>query len=228
MKKTKNLMIEGADWYQDRYEAVKIERNRYLLLLVISLIALMISLLANFMLFPLKTAVPYVVQIDKTTGITTVLEPVNTRSLKQQEAITTYFLFKYLNARMSYDYVFRKDSANTVRALSAVPVYRQYVQEIDSTNQNSPSRQYKNNATISVHIESFSFPYPDIAQLHFYTEVHPMNGMVDTKSTRQYWLASIKFTYQDISLSLNDREYINPLGFLVTSFQLTQETPGGR
>lgn len=228
MKKNVNLINDGADWYQDRYEAVKVERNRYLLLLIVCFVALMISLLGNLLLFPLKTAVPYVIQTDKTTGITTVLKPTNTESLRQQEAVTTYFLFKYLLARMNYDYGLRKSNANVVRALSSAAAYRQYTQQIDATNPDSPIRQYKNNATIRTYIESYSFPYPDIAQVHFHTELQSDSGVTGNKPTRQYWLASIKFTYANTPLSLADREDVNPLGFFVTSFQLSQETPDGR
>lgn len=224
----KHLIQQGADWYQDRYEAILVERKRYFLLLVICFIALVISLVANLLLSPLKTAVPYVIQIDKSTGITTILQPASAKSLQQQEAVTTYFLFKYLNARMSYDYALRLSNANTVRALSSATAYRQYAQHMDTANPESPIHQYKNNSTISVHIESYSFPYPDIAEIHFYTRIYNSGESSESKTNRQYWLASIKYTYANVSLSLRDRENINPLGFFVTNFQLSQETPGGR
>lgn len=228
-KSTETFIAEGKQWFQDRYETIKVERNRYFFLLLITLAALIISIIANLSLSPLKTAVPYVIEVDKSTGITSVLKPVNTSTMREDEAVTVYFLYKYINARMTYDWDLRQNNADIVRALSAAQSYQLYAQQMDINNPDSPIKKYSDHQKVVVHITSHAFPYPNIAEIHFYTDViDPILAPgSNTASNRQYWVATIKYTYANNAISLADRENINPLGFFVTSFQLNSEIPGG-
>ena len=210
----------SKSWYADRFDAVRVERNRYLLLLCICLVALILSVIANLLLSPLKTAVPYVIEINKTDGMTTVLKPLDVKSIEQNQAVTLYFLYKYVNARMNYNYGLRQTQAEIVRLLSTKAVFQDYAKQMDVSNPQSPIRLYKNNNTISTRIVSHSFPYPNIAQIHFYTELSNNNS-----SQRRYWQATIKFTYAETALPFEQRININPVGFFVTDFQINQETP---
>lgn len=224
-KKTQ-LEKEGSSWYADRYESIRVERNRYFVLAVVCLIGLVLSIIANLLLLPLKTAVPYLIEINKQSGFTTVLKPVDLNSIKQNEAITVYFLYKYMNARMSYSYALREVNASVVRALSSAQTYQQYANQMDTRNPESPIRRYQNNSSIQMQITGYSFPYPDIAQIHFYTEIHQASTeSAAAKPQRQYWQATIKFAYANAPLPMSERVNFNPLGFFVTSFQLNQETP---
>lgn len=213
----------GAEWYIDRYESVKVARNRYFFLLLVCLVALICSALASLMLFPLKTAVPYVIQIDKTNGATTILKPAGKKIIIEDQAVTVYFLYQYLNARMNYDYALRQVNANLVRALSSNDVYQQYVRAIDANNPQSPIKKYRDTAKITTKIISHAFPYPNIAQVRFYTELST-NSTVSSV-VKQSYLATIRYTYANIALPVSDRENLNPLGFFVTNFQLNEEAP---
>lgn len=222
----KPIEKEGSNWYTDRYESIRVERNRYFILMVICLVALILSVIANLLLSPLKTAVPYLIEVNKESGFTTVLKPADVNAIKQNEAITVYFLYKYMNARMSYDYALREINASVVRALSSAQTYGQYVSEMDTSNPDSPIRKYQNNLNIKLEILGYSFPYPDIAQIHFYTEPHRTNEPSSgAKADRKYWQATIKFAYSNSPLPATDRINFNPLGFFVTSFQLNEEIP---
>lgn len=222
-----NLAAEGNNWYYDCYEAVKVERNRYFLLLIICVAALIVSLLAIIMITPLKTSVPFLIEIDKTTGITTVLRPIETSSLREQTSVTTYFLFKYLNARMSYDWSLRQVNADIVRALSSANSYQIYATQMDVNNPQSPIKLYGDNEFITVHVTSNSMPFPNIAEIHFYTESIDKIATFSGAAKRKYWVATIKYAYSNTKLPLADRENINPLGFFVTDFQLNQDIPEG-
>ena len=215
----------GADWYQDRYETVRVERNRYFSLLMVCLVALLVSIGANVMLTPLKTTVPYLVEINKTDGATTILKPLDFKSLNEKQNVTLYFLYKYIYARMNYNYGLRQLQADTVRGLSNAPVYAGFAREINVNNPKSPTRIYQNNTIITTKINSYSFPYPNIAQIHFYTEESAVNG--NQTPVRKYWLATIKFTYSQAAIPAVDKVNINPVGFFVTDFQLNSETPAG-
>jgi type IV secretory pathway component VirB8 len=126
---------------------------------------------------------------------------------------------------MSYDYALRQINANVVRALSSAQAYQQYAAQMDTSNPNSPIRRYKNQSKIEIKITGYSFPYPDIATIHFYTELQPINASPTTKPTKQYWQATIKFTYSNSPLPSTERINFNPLGFFITNFQLNQEIP---
>lgn len=223
-----HLVQKGRDWYLDRYESIQVERNRYFVLLLICLVLLLVSLLANVILIPLKTLVPYVIEVDKTTGITTVVKSADSKSLSSDQAVTIYFLLKYLNARMNYQYDLRQQNADIVRALSTSQTYQDYVQSLDTSNPKSPIRLYRDTHVIDVRVVSYTFPYPNIAEIHFYTETKSVLAGDNTPPIRQYWLATLKYTYEStVPLSESARAQMNPLGFFITNFQLSQETPGG-
>jgi type IV secretion system protein VirB8 len=215
----------GADWYADRYDAVRVERNRYFIGLVVCFGALLVSITANLLLFPLKTAVPYVIEVNKVEGTTTVVKPMDIKAIEQNQAVTLYFLYQYVYARMNYNYGLRNQQAETIRLLSASPVFKDYANQMDTSNPQSPIRLYKNNTIIHTKILSYSFPYPNIAQVHFYTELSNANGDNSTPATRRYWQATIKFTYAKNALPIEQRINVNPVGFFVTDFQLNQEVP---
>lgn len=221
-KQEKSFEKNGADWYADRYNAVRVERNRYFVLLLVCFVALLASVIANLLLSPLKTAVPYVIEVNKTDGLTSVLKPMEVKAIEQNQALTLYFLYKYLNARMNYDYGLRQVQVETVRLLSAVPVFKAYAAQMDVANPQSPIRLYQSNSVVNTKIIGYSFPYDHIAQIHFYTEVINNNGV---PSLRRYWQATIKFTYANTSLPIEQRININPVGFFVTDFQVNQEIP---
>lgn len=222
LKKQTSFEKNGSDWYSDRYESLRVERNRYFLLLLLCLSALIASVIANLLLSPLKTAVPYVIEVNKVDGATTVLRPADTRSVQENEAVTLYFLYKYLAARVSYHYGLRQINAETVRALSTAQTYQQYVQQIDTSNPQSPVRLYRDQATIAMKVIGYSFPYPNIAQIHFYTDLQ--NNAAGGKSPiRRYWQATIKFSYAAAPLPMSERVNINPLGFFVTDFQVNEQ-----
>lgn len=216
----------GADWYADRYNALRVERNRYFTLLIICFIALVVSITAILMLTPLKTAVPYVIEVNKNDGMTSIVKPITSNEMKKNKTLTLYFLYKYLYARMNYDYGLRQIQAETVRLLSAASVFQAYAKEIDVANPLSPIRLYQNHSTVNTQIISYSFPYPDIAQIHFYTE-NIINDNNNTPSSRRYWQATIKFTFADTSLPIEQRINTNPVGFFVTDFQLNSEIATG-
>lgn len=219
---------KGADWYSDRYESIRVERNRYFILLIVALMALIGSIIANVLLMPLKTSVPYLVELNKMEDVATVVKPMDIEKIKNDPSVTLYFLYKYLNARMSYNFGLRQVQADTVRALSTSAVYQNYVNLVDVSNPQSPIRLYQNSSTIKTKITGYSFPYPNIAQVHFYTELSGNTASSANQApSRQYWLATIKFTYSPAALSTGDRLEVNPVGFFVTDFQLTQETPNG-
>ncbi len=226
-KVEKTFAEEGNDWYVDRYEAIKVERNRYFALLIIALVALIVSLLIHIAVLPLKTAVPYVIEVDNTTGITTVLKGGDTNAIRGQQAVTDYFLLKYLNSRMSYDWGLRQVNADIVRAMSTTQAYRIYANQIDVSNPQSPIKLYDNSKIMTVHVTSHTMPYSNIAEIHFYTELSDKIAIGNITPMKQYWVATIKFTYANNSLTSTDRENINPLGFFVTDFQLNQDVPGG-
>lgn len=226
-KSDKSFVDEGKDWYHDRYESLKIERNRYFLLSIIAIAALIISLLIHLALLPLKTVVPYVIEIDKTTGITTVLKKGENSSLTAQESVIDYFLLRYLNARMSYDWRLREENFDIVRAMSTIGVFRLYANQLDVNNPQSPIKLYANRKIITVHVTSHTMPYPHIAEIHFYTEIADKVAIGNAAPARQYWVATIKFEFAKNKLKRFDRENINPLGFFVTSFQLNKDVMGG-
>src|ERR687892_2444097 len=92
-----------AQWHQDLYGSAVVSRNRWFVLGVVALIVATLEAGALMALAPLKAVEPYVIQVDNDTGMTTVLEPLKEKSLSENEAVTKFFIVKYVVARETYD-----------------------------------------------------------------------------------------------------------------------------
>src|SRR3989338_5517759 len=96
----------ASEWYHDLYRSAVINRNRWFLIGVVSLILAGIEGIALISLTPLKSVEPYILQVDNQSGITNVLKPLregSENSLTEEEAITKSFIVKYVIARETFD-----------------------------------------------------------------------------------------------------------------------------
>ena len=209
-----------AEWYHDLYQSIRVSRNRWFLVGVISISLSALQVIALIFLTPLKTVEPYVLQVDNKSGMTQVLTPLrNQESLTEEEALTKSFIVKYVIARETYDSQDLNRNYDLVRLMSASEEGRRFEESIASGNPSSPIERFKTTTTRSVKISSVSFldKKKKTAQVRFITTEASRNEFQEN-----YWVCILTFRYINAPMDENDR-LNNPLGFQVVSYRVDQE-----
>jgi type IV secretion system protein VirB8 len=219
-KETDDSVVAKKNWYADRYQTVVVQRNFLLLLTMISLAGIIVSAIAVIKVTSSKTIEPFVIEIEEKTGITNVIRPLLKEKFSHEEALTRYFIMKYINARETYDpSSFEYNYSTVARILSSSEVYSQFRRSISADNPESPLRLgLKGERTIKV--ISITPLVVAAGQTGFTAQVRFV--ATSTASTPKNLVATINYLYQDLELNRDERD-INPLGFQVTGYRIDEE-----
>ncbi len=223
MPKTPDTKQKVKNWYADRYESVVVQRNILTLIALLSLVGTAAAGLAVAALSGSKTVEPYVIEVEKRTGIVTTVTRKSVEEYQASEIVLRYFLNLYLKAREGYDVTdFQYNYNKVVRLMSSQQVFAQFRYQMQPDNPESPlnlPRGYKK----MVRIKSISFldTYKRKAQVRLAVDELNENGQA-LANHRQNKIATIDFNFVDLKLSDEER-MVNPLGFQVQSYRTDKD-----
>lgn len=216
--KAKQNNKDTKNWYSDRYQAVRVQRD---LLALISLGAVLFSFVAIAMMYlsiPLVTVDPFVIQVDKKTGITQAVDPATIGEVTAQEAVNQYFVVNYIRARES----FGADLAynyNIVRLMSEPSrVFSEYHWWVNPNNAEGVVGKVGARGTRTIDVKSVILIDEGQAQARATVQERNEQGGVDLLQKVIY----LEYEYANLELSIKDR-MLNPLGFLVTNYRIENE-----
>ena len=216
----KAYFAEAESWDRDRFvAATRSRRVAWIVAGVTSALAI-VSVLSVMALSPLKTVVPYVVTVDKSTGATEVAQGLRgDKSITYDEAIRKYFLADYVRTREGWIPQAREEFYRKVLALSTREEQNRWTSFYKKDNPDSPQNQLTANDAVFVAIRSVAFISPNVAQVRFVKRLQRDQQVIETPA-----IATITF---DV-LSKPETEagrYANPLGFQVKSYRADAEVP---
>lgn len=179
--------------------------------------------LALMLLMPLKRVEPFVIRVDRSTGIVDVV-PVYAGTDQFPEAVTRYFLGHYVTVCERFDFATAESDYEECGAFNTPRLNQAWYEKWVKTNPDSPLNRYKDGTTVSAEVISISFftrssGIGDLAQVRFAKVVHPTGG---SAARRSYWIATIQYAYTKPSTDARTREW-NPLGFRVVDFRADPE-----
>lgn len=227
MAKMKDINKAGETAYYEDATAWDIDRERRIkrseriawIVAACGVSCAIIASVAVMLLTPLKSVQPFVIRVDKATGIVNVVRTMRPGPTSYNEAITRYFLSTYIRAREGYSRPLAESDFDTVSLMSGSVQRHQYVTFFDPVkNQKSPLNIYNTETTIDAKIKSISFLKQNTAAVRYLRIKR--TGMV-TKETD--WIATVTFKYVNGPETAKARE-VNPLGFLVTDYRTDPET----
>ncbi len=112
------------NWYEERSENITVQRNLLFVLLLVLLCLSIASLGVVAYVVNAKRFDPFVIQIDDTTGMAKVVNPINSSVLMGNDSLAHYFIKKYVISRETYNPVdFETEAMKTVRLLSSSSIY---------------------------------------------------------------------------------------------------------
>ncbi len=170
-------------------------------------------------LTPLKQVTPFVIRVDKATGIVDVVKGLKEAPATYGSAVTRYFATQYLYAREGYSRALASHEYKTVGLMSSNRVAKAYFAEFSPRNPQSPLNLYGKEASVDAHVVSISFLTDNLLSIRFVKTIKRPNQSPD----KSHWIATMKFRYSKAPMQASDR-LINPLGFLVTEYRVAPET----
>ena len=182
-----------------------------------STVSVLLMLLFIKSVYDQRSTEPYLIEVDKQTGILTTVESQTKKEYTAQEVIKEYFIVNYVYSRETYSPTDKERNDDNVRIFSAPKVYKTYQSEISKIR--SDIAAVGPNAVAYIRIGSISYLTPNRVQIKFSRDVKSPD--TDKIVTRKY-LGILSFEFLDLQMSLEDRRQ-NPLGFQVSSYFTNEE-----
>lgn len=217
-KKDTVSLDQDINWNSSRYSVIVAQRNVLLLFVLVLLATISISILAILKISTSNTIEPFVIEIDKKSGIVQLVDPVTVKQYSADEALNSYFISEYIKAREVFDpYHYNYNYYTKVRLFSSLNVYSEFNNYIKLQDMNDLLNLYSD-AKSELKIRSIQKLGKDALQVRFSVEFTRKDG----SSTRKNKIVVMSYKYA--SLEMNDQQrYVNPLGFQVTSYRVDDE-----
>lgn len=216
----KSYFAEAQSWDRDRFVAAARSKRIAWIVAAVAVALAIVSVLAIMALTPLKTVVPYVVTVDRSTGATDVTQELRgNKSITYDEAIRKYFLADYVRAREGWIPQAREEFFRKVLALSDRQEQARWTAFYKKDNPDSPQNQFTANDAVFVAIRSVAFISPNVAQVRFVKRLERDQQAIETPA-----IATITFDVLSKPETESGR-YANPLGFQVKSYRADAEVP---
>jgi type IV secretion system protein VirB8 len=209
------------NWYADRYQTILVQRNFLILLSLIALTSVIISVLAVTKISTSKTIEPFVIEIDKKTGITNVIRPLIKEQFASDEILRRYFIVKYLRSREEYEpYSYKYNFYTVTRLFSSQSVYSRFRR---SVSESGGPLQLGTTTTRTIRIKSMSYLEKHSSSRYTVQVRFSQDDTTKRGTTTTNKVATMTFDFIDARMTMGERE-VNPLGFQVTSYQVDNET----
>lgn len=220
-KKEKALYYEAVKSFEkDRLAIVATRAKLFLSLAIVEIVVILALAIALAGLSPLKTAVPYVIRVDNTTGFTDIAKPLSQEKESFDKVTTKYFMSQFIINYESYDWETVQSMYETVSLMSNGAVFESYKNAMLADN--SPLNVLKNDFKLKVKIKSITFLNRNTEQVRFVKLVLKNNGILATEYKQTSWIATVAFDYNK-SITTEGERLINPLGFEVLSYRVDPE-----
>ena len=170
------------------------------------------------MLAPLKTVEPFVIRVDSATGVPEVMTSLSDGQEEYDEAVSKYFLARYVRTREGYSFASREAIFREVQLLSSREEQAEFSSFYNASNPESPQFIYGRNGKADVAIRSIAIIGDDLAQVRFARTVTERDERV-----RTLWVATVQFSIQSDAVISDQDRLINPLGFVVTDYRSDPE-----
>ena len=160
---------------------------------------------------------PFVIQIDDTTGVAQIVNPMSSNVLNGNEALAQYFIKKYVIARETYNPVdFDTGAKKTIRLLSNNAIYWDYRNYIKNESID-PRIKYGQKNTTFLLVKSWSKLSDTKYMLRF--------SINETSGAKKVFnrIAVVEFKYIPLALTESDKD-INPVGFQVIGYRVDDDS----
>ena len=218
---------QAASWDRDR--ARQARRSAKVGWTVAGVACGVIVLLAGalMLLMPLKRVVPFVIRVDRATGVVDVV-PAYRGHATFSRAVTQYFLVHYIETCERFNFATAESDYEECGAFQTAAENAAWYNRWKPTNPHSPLNRHKDGSTVSVQVEDLTFfkgegGLKNLAQVRYRTLESQGSGAVERVG---HWIATLEYAYGTPPSNPEQRLW-NPLGFKVVSVTREPEVLSG-
>jgi len=207
---------EKVTWASERYESILTQRNLFVLITIIALGGLSIAMLSAVKIMNSKEIMPFVIQVDESTGTTTIVNPLGSEILSGNDSLSRYFIKKYISARETYNAAdFDTVALKFVKLTLTDNLYFSYYRYI-SNKETDPRKIYGATNSTYMKVKSWSKLENDKFICRF--SIH------ETAGGLRVWnkIAIVKAKYVPMELDPEEQD-MNPVGFQLTDYRVDED-----
>ncbi|NNU63377.1 virB8 family protein [Ochrobactrum soli] len=214
----KEYFERSRRWEQDELRSALRSKRLAWTVAAIASIGMIVSVGAVAALAPLKSVEPFLVRVDNTNGIVDTVASLKDAPVTLDDAMSRYFVAKYVRSRESYSPDTAKFNYDVVSNMSTGPVQETYANWVSGNNPNSPQRVYGSQTKVSVDITSVQLVRPGLASVRYRQTIE-----YEQNRTTKHFIATVVYQLlPDADLSIQQR-LINPVAFAVTEYRTDPE-----
>lgn len=218
---TDNTVNDVAHAFEDEvFFQLRTQRNRWMIIAIVSIILAVVSMSAVVGLLPLKEVRPYVVMVDKTTGEAEKIVQVRPVNLAEQEAVRQAELVSYVIDRETYDVSDNESRIPEVLNRSQGQARSSLISLWTRGNASYPPEIYKSRSRLLVKVISIALLNETTAQVRFRKSLETQG---ENPKVRDF-VATVSFEFQPKVERNLELVWKNPLGFVVKNYRIDAET----
>ena len=215
---------DARDWELSRIGALERSETRAWRVAAVASIATLASVIAVAMLTPLKSAVPFVIYVDKLSGDTQVHVAMGAESVAFSEILDKHWVSEYVLSRERYYWNLLQYDYDHTSAFSAEVAGVEYEKQFDGPEALQTMMGRSNEYAvkiISVTIPAHKVGKEGTAVVRFEKILRNIdNGQPGTPSR---YIATLSYIYKSRQFIKEKTVMMNPLGFTVTAYRVDPE-----
>lgn len=214
--------VEAMSYNSNVRYLIEVSNKRaWLVSFIFGFIAIM-SIIAVFLLTPLKQSVPYVIRVDNVTGMVDIISTLKDQTVvsKNSEALDKYFTANYVKLREQYYWDILEQDYYTVQVFSSNRISSEY-QNIYA-GANSRVKTLQNSVEVEIQIISVVLTNSagtNVATIRFNEIVKDLQSKTSKQTTK---VATLTYEYVK-ELTTEKERIMNPLGFKVNTYRIDSE-----
>lgn len=209
-KRKSELKIKS--WYSNRSQFVEVQRNILLLFTLVSMFSVAVAVIFVKNVMASKSIEPYIVQVEDKSGVATVVDQLTSEQFTGDQAIRKYFVNDFVHCASGYDPKSYKKDAEKIRLYSTPGIYADFRNRINA-------RDLGPDTVIDIRVKSMQPVDANTLQIRMVEQTTRKDSSVQTKDK----IVTMGFYFApQMNLTMEER-LINPLGFQVNRYQISEE-----
>ncbi|MDB5986956.1 MAG: virB8-2 [Nevskia sp.] len=209
--------VVAEAFYDEGYRRIQASRDRAWIVAAVAAGLAGLAILAVAFLAPLKRVDVVPVVVDRSTGEAHTVSQTTGQTISQQESVRKADLAIYVIARESFDRPLVNQYYGAVQSRSTEAVLKPWLAQFQTGTPDSIYTRYAG-ATRGIDVRSVVLLNEAIGQVHFTATVTKATAV-----TSENFIATVEFRYSAEGMGFAQR-LRNPLGFVVTSYRVDQES----
>ncbi|MBV9619646.1 MAG: hypothetical protein JO341_01355 [Gammaproteobacteria bacterium] len=216
---------EAAGWDQERLHTAQRAQRRAWQVAVAGWLCALASTLAVLFLTPLKQVEPFVVRVDRSSGIVDVV-PAFKGTAALEPSVTRYFLSHYVRTCERFNFATAESDYEECGAFHAPLRNQAWYALWNPHNPSSPLNLHRDGSTVRVEVQAVTLfqrasGLTDLAQVRYVKAERAAGASADASVS--HWIATLQYAYGTPPTEPRVRRW-NPLGFKVLEFVAEPET----